>query len=394
MTDKNDPNTSPRKEERVQYVPVQYVDAPMNEDEIDLFDLIETIWKSRKTIYISVSIFLVIGLFHFLTGPEEYESEAILIQEAQQDMSSNLRFLQQIGGFNIGGGSQSPGQISSSLYPRIVESVEFQHQLLQNEVEFETMGQRMTLYEYFTEYYEPPFRKKVYRFLRNYTIRLPITIYQNIKSLFLAETTGEKLVYEIDSGNNIIQLNPAVRSAISEMRTRVFVDFDGGLIVVKTRLPDASAVAQVNSLLIEQIQNFVIDYRSEKARQNLEYVESMYQDAKERYEDAQRAFAIFQDQNRGQLTAVATTELERLQDERNLTFGIYNSFAQRLEEARLRLQEDTPVFSQLQKSNLPHAPVKSSQFIVIASILLGGFIGIFWIFAKKVTDTIRGRLIL
>lgn len=386
MTD--DPKSRPE----IQYLPVQYLDHPNNDDEIDLLQLVEEIWKGRKVILISTVLFFIVGFFHYMTGPEEYQSEAILLQEAQQpQMSANMRLLQQFGGGGSVGGSD-PGTLSANLYPRIIESVEFQHQLLLNEVEFESLGRRMMLYEYFIEEYKLPFRDRFYRTLRNYTIRLPITLYRNIRGLFSSAEEPPVPDFSIDADGNIMILNPFVRRAISQMRGRISVEFEGGFINVSATMPDPKAAAELNALLIAQIQEYVIDYRSEKARQNLEFTQLQYAEIEARYEEAQRALAQFQDQNRGQMTALARIEQERLQNERSLTFNLYNNFAQILETARLRLQEETPVFSQLQRPNLPHQPVNSSPLIVIAATLLGGFMGVFWIFGSKAFGAVRERI--
>lgn len=391
MTKENDPNSSPARHEKVQYVPVQYLDSPDRGDEIDLMDLIETIWNGRKTILKFIVIFMMIGLFHYLAGPEEYESEAILLQENQQGQAQNLRLLQSLSGINFGGGSESE-ILSASLYPRIIESVEFQHRLLQHEVMFETLEQSISLYRYFNEHYSPPFRDRFYRGIRNYTIRLPITLYRDVRNLFSTGDIEDGLEYSLGERAEILNLNSGVRRSINEMRGRITVDFDGSLITVKTRLPDASAAAEVNLILINLIQEYVISYRSEKARQNLDFVQSMYDNARERYEEAQFALASFTDANRGNLTAMARIEEERLQDERNLTFSIYNSIAQRLEDSRLRLQEETPVFSKLQNPNLPNSPVSNSFLVVIAGTLFGFAAGVFWIFFKNIAEAIKNRL--
>ncbi|MEX2410623.1 MAG: hypothetical protein WD607_04505, partial [Candidatus Paceibacterota bacterium] len=268
----------------------------------------------------------------------------------------------------------------------------FQHNLLLNEVEFESLGRRVMLYEYYIDIYEEPFRDRFYRGVRNYTLRLPVTSYRGFRNLFRedAETIPD---FNIDAEGEILILNSNVRRAISAMRTRVTVEFDQSFINVSARMPDPKAAAELNALLIEQIQDYVINYRSEKARQNLEYVEHQYRDIEERYEEAQRALARFQDENRGQMTALARIEEERLQNERSLTYNLYNNLAQRLEDSRLRLQEETPVFSKLQKPNLPHSPVGSSNLIVVASIILGGFMGIFWFFARIAYTAIKKRII-
>lgn len=391
MTKENDPKSVTSKKQSVQYIPVQYLDSPDKNDEIDLMELINTVWTKRKTILKFTIVFLLIGLFHFLAGPEEYQSEAILLQENQQGHAQNLRLLQSSSGINFGGMNESE-TLSVTLYPRIVESVEFQHRLLQHEVPFETLGETITLYRYFNEYYTPPFRDRFYATIRNYTIRLPITLFRNVQNLFTGSTPDTEFDYTLGERSDIINLNSGVRRAIGEMRGRILVEFEGSLITVKTQLPDPIAAAEVNLLLVNLIQEYVITYRSEKARQNLEFVQSMYDDAMSRYEEAQFALASFSDANRGQLTATARIEEERLIDEKNLTFSIYNSIAQRLEDSRLRLQEETPVFSRLQNPNIPNSAIGTSFIFVIASGMFGFFIGVGWVFVVKMVNNIKMNL--
>lgn len=386
-------NPNPKPE--IQYIPVPqgHYPYPDDDDEIDLIAMAKTVWEGRKLIGALMGVFFLFGLFHYLTGPEEFESEAILIQESTQpSVSANMRLLQQFGGISGGGGGTSDlGRLSPNIYPRIIESVGFQHNLLLNEVYFETLGESMTLYHYFIHVYEPPFRERFYRTIRNYTIRLPITLYRHVTSLFRERSEVEELDFVITEDGEILELNSQVRRAISEMRSRTNVEFDDSFINVNTRMPDARAAAQVNALLIRQIQDYVIDYRVEKARQDLQSIEQMYEESRERYDEAQRQLAQFQDENRGQMTALARIEQERLQNERSLTFGIYNSFAQRREDARLRLQEETPVFTQLQKPNLPHQPTSDSNLIIIIFTLLGAISAVGFIFTKKFWQENRHR---
>lgn len=384
------------KEQNIVYMSVPPEGPEHQEKEITFVELLEIIWNDRKILFLCLSVFFAVGFFHYLTEPEEYESEAILLQENNQQAVSGFQLFEQLGG--LGPRNIDDGSISSSLYPKVIESIEFQHNLLLNEVEFSGSNEKVMLYKYFINTYEKPFRDRFYQNVFNFTIGLPATLLRIIQKIFKKDSDSSVGTDEnsfddlnITQDGDILVLSPDVRSSIAEMRKRVAISIDQELINVTSRMPDPKAAAELNSLLIDQVQDYVTNYRIEKARKNLEYVEQQYQDVEDRYNQAQRELAKFQDENRGQLTAIARIEEERLQNQRTLTFSLYDNLAQRREDARLRLQEDTPVYSKLQKPNLPHTPIKSSPIVVIGITIAGGIFGIIWILIKNLIVAFKQR---
>jgi capsule polysaccharide export protein KpsE/RkpR len=147
------------------------------------------------------------------------------------------------------------------------------------------------------------------------------------------------------------------------------------------KLQDPRASAEMNRFLIERLKEYVIDYRLEKARQNLEFAEDQLEQARERFEETQVALAEFQDRNISLGTARAQIELERLQDEKNLAFNVYNAIAQQVEEARLALQEQTPIFKEVQAVNVPSEKSEPKRAVMmVVFTLLGGIIAFVYIF--------------
>lgn len=375
----------------VRYVPVEYPGDTDPEDEINLLDLIKTLWDGRKTIVITTAVFGFLGLFFYLFGPSDYESDAVLIQENQQGVSVQLQFLQNLGGFGGGSGGDLSGEvIPAGMYPDIVQSVEFQLRVINHEVEFEEDSLNITLLNYFETHYDPPVTEKVGSFLYDYTLGLPFTLYRGVKSLF-SNNTEQLVVVEEEDGQYLV-LNRLQRQAIKEMSERIILEMEGGLITVKTRLPDARAAAEVNRYVIELIQEYVIDYRIEKARQDLTFVEDQARLAKTRYDEAQRELAQFRDRNVSLATASAMTQQEELQNQRDIRFNIYNSLAQQVEQARIKLQEETPVFNVLQRPSVPSSASGGSKLLLILSIFLGVFFGIVWVFGRNVLGVIKEHL--
>ena len=74
------------------------------------------------------------------------------------------------------------------------------------------------------------------------------------------------------------------------------------------------------------------------------------------------------------------TEQERLQNEMNLSFQLYNTCAQQLQAAKAKVQLETPVFTII---NPPQVPLKRSKpskvTILAACIFLGAAIAAVWV---------------
>lgn len=398
MSDINKPDNSPEKrgsdEKQVRYVPVEYLDdIGRDENEISLLDLIKMIWDGKRLIMTSLVIFFVIGIFFYFFGHDEYKSESILIQEQQQSLNQAQRFAQQFGGL----GSQNfqqEGVLPPSLYPRILESSDFLIGVVMHEVEFESEGIRTTPLVYFNEYYQPPLTETVVDFVIDYTIKLPVTLYRGIKSLFSSDGTTD---FDYATAQDLrdarfLTLNRFERNALNHLRQRLSLNQDGNLVTFSVTMPDANAAAELNEFVINRMQDYVIDYRIEKYRLNLSYVEKQQEDARERYETAQFELAVFRDQNVNINTAVARSKQEELQNRRNVMFNVYNTLLQEVEQARIRLQEETPVFNVLQRPSLPHRTEQRGPILLIISIFLGLFVGLSVVFARNIWISVSSRL--
>jgi hypothetical protein len=345
-----EPNSSAgeKKQSDVRYVPVEVgqLHDYSADDKVNLIDLVKILWEGKRIIIAATILFTFIGMFVYLFGERQYTSDAIMLEEQRQTQLPNNRLLQQFGGGVID--MQSEG-IPSRLYPTIIESADFMLGVIEQEVEFESLGMAITPKKYFYEYYRPPLTERTSDFITDYTIKLPITLYRGVRGLF--SRTGDDLPIDqiaTEADTRFLSLDREQRRAIRMMRERIDLDLSGGLAKFTVDMPDAKAAAEINLIVIEQIQEYVIDYRLQKYRQNLEFVQKQKEDARERYEEAQLQLAQFRDRNVNINTAVQRIQQEDLENRRNITFNVYNNLAQDLEQTRTRLQEETPVFNVLQ----------------------------------------------
>jgi uncharacterized protein involved in exopolysaccharide biosynthesis len=361
----------------VRYVPVEYMPGMHDDDdEIDLMELAKRIWDGRWTIVKITGVFIALGLFWALFSPEEFESEAILMPEIQAQQPGGAgRLLQQFGGAfglgNIGRGEMPQGTIPPMIYPRIVNSLSFQLELLNHEVHFRDYGVTTTWPDFLENHYSKPLTAHAV----DLTVGLPFTILRGIRGI---GSEDEALGIQDDPLEaQFLTLTRRQQELVNDLRDRISVsqDQETGLLTTRVKLQDARASAEMNRFLIERLKEYVTDYRVEKARQNLEFAEQQMEEARERFERTQLALADYMDRNIRITTERARVELERMQDEKNLALNVYNSLAQRVEEARLSLQEQTPIFKEVQAVNVPseRSEPKRGRMMIIFTLLGGIF---------------------
>lgn len=361
-------------------VPVEEWDEREDgENEIDLIELAKYIWDNRSTIYKFTAVGVVLGLAVALLSPKEYKSGATLMPEVQSTESGASRLLQQYGGLlgmsgsaDLGGGGMIPPQ----LYPQMVQSLPFQLELLNTEMEFPRFETTATVYTFFDEVYTP----SVLSYAKEYTIGLP----GKLIGLLKEEEAPRPLPmgFETDS---VISVTKEQMQLIDNMRERVSVSLneETGVINLSVTMPDPDAAAQLAQKSIGLMREYVVNYRTRKAEEDLVYAREQMEGAKAEFEATQNKLAEFRDSNVNLSSARAQTQLQRLQSEYDLAFNVYNSLAQQVEQAKLKVQEQTPVVSVLQPVQVPVDDETSGALILIVLMMLSGIASIGWIFTKQ-----------
>ncbi|WP_265767728.1 Wzz/FepE/Etk N-terminal domain-containing protein [Fodinibius salsisoli] len=341
---------------------------------MDLVELFQTFWSERILIAKIVGAFLVLGLLVALLSPKEYSTSATLMPEAQSSQGAASSLLNQYGGLlGIGGGAASAGQegtIPPQLYPNVVESLPFQVELMNTPVRFASYDTTATPHLFFSEVRSPS--------ILSYLNPLKIL------GLFRGEEEEGPVITKVDR-DSVLHLSKEQMETVKKMRQRlsVGVDQETGVISVSSEFPDPQAAAEVGQAGIKLLKEYMREYRTQKATKDLEFVEEQVEKARERFEEAQDKLAQFRDNNLSLATAKAQTREQELQSQYDLAFNLYNSLNQQLQQARLQLQEQTPVFSVLQPVSVPLNDNTSGFLILMVSGILGGIIALGWVLVQS-----------
>ncbi|WP_319227439.1 Wzz/FepE/Etk N-terminal domain-containing protein [Draconibacterium orientale] len=355
------------------------------EDEIDLIALAKTLWNNRKFIIITVAIFMILGVAVALLTPKEYTASTTVVPQISDGSTKmgGLSSLAAMAGFNLNDMTGGSEELSPMVYPQIVKSVPFQLELMNTPFSFPEQKKPISFYTYFVEIKKPG----ILELLKKYTIGLPGVISKVIRG------NNNQSMYDEQSTIGYITLTKdqdEVRELLDEKISLDVNDKDGFLTLSVTTF-DSKLAAQMANKALELLQNYITTFRIEKASAQLKFIEERYNDNKIEFKKAQAALAEFRDKNKNVTSALARTQEERLQSDYQLAFDVYSGLAQQLEQARIQVKEDTPVFSVLKPVTVPLEDDNSGATTLVIFIFLGAIGAVGWLLGKEFLDTVKER---
>lgn len=291
-------------------------------------------------------------------------------QIGEEKSGGGLSGLAAMAGINLGGGG-SGDVLSPTVYPKILSSVPFQKELMQTEIKFEDYEQPVRLLDYYTN--EEYKKFSLLGAIKKYTIGLPGLIL----GAFRSEEEAPSLPASADSGIQTLTKEEDDCKKILAGQVSLTVNDKEGYISLSASMPEAVAAAQLAYKVQTMLQKYITEFKIEKARANLEFIEERYADAKAEFEQKQEELAQFRDANRNFASAVARTTEERLSNEYSVVLGVYSELAKQREQANIQVKEDTPIFAVVEPVTVPTERSKPKRALIcVAFTFLGGFCGI------------------
>ena len=305
-----------------------------NSDEIDLIELLKTAWNGRKQIIVISFVFVLAGVTSALLSATVYTSSTTFINSLGEPSSnSGLSGVASLVGINLGGIS-SGSEIPSTMYPQIGESVEFKRDLLDS-------------------YIDEKEQIKLEDFLTDYN-KIEKNVTENNKKLFVSEYEDELF----DVINDIVSIS---------------VNQKDGFITISANMPNSEYAANTCVNARDILQEIVINSRIQSAKQKLEYSEKQLASKRIEFEEIQNKLAYFNDSNLNLVTSSVINEREKIEAEFQILNAVMIELSKQVEQRKLQVSEDTPVFSILKEASMP---VRRSSPKRIQMVLIFGFIGL------------------
>lgn len=332
------------------------VQEPENDEiTIDWMDILRRIIAIRKTLYKAAGVGVVLGIIIALSIPKQYTVTVSLSPEMNGDKASGG--LASLASSFLGGGatSSSNDALNLTLAPNIVSSTPFILDLFDTRVQTLDGEQDTTLVAYLDEQKSPWF---------SYIIKAPSMAIGAIKSLFTEEADTTATL-------NPFQLTEKEAAKVKGLRQSILAEVDKktSMTTITVTLQDPKVTAIVADSVVGKLQQYIIDYRIKKAKEDCAYLEELYHERQQEYYDAQSKYAHYFDTNRNIAFQSVRAEQERLQNDMNLAYQVYSQVAQQLQVARAKIQEEKPVFAVVEPATVPLEPSGISRKVIFLGII-------------------------
>ncbi|MDE0471203.1 MAG: Wzz/FepE/Etk N-terminal domain-containing protein [Ekhidna sp.] len=330
----------------------------IKENEVDLIELLKSIWLKRLFIAKVSSIFFILGITIAFTSKVEYKSSCKLFPQSEESRTLNLNGLSRLGLLGLGGNFDDNNYLTPNLYPEIVRSTPFLDKLINTPVYFEKLDTAISSYDYFTKFHKP----SLIDYTLEYTIGLPGKIFKKDKNSIPGDNSQIKRYSNEKWG---LIRNYAKRLSVS-------VDPETSIVTIETELPDPTAAAMITTHLVENLTKNIIEYKIEKAKFNLSFIQERFIEVEKEYKIKQKQLARFSDRNRNITNSIVQNEYERLKNDLDISFEVYKGLAIQLEQAKIEVKKETPVFVVLEPAKVPVNKSKpKKKIIILVSFFLG-----------------------
>ena len=214
------------------------------------------------------------------------------------------------------------------MYPQVIQSVKFKRLLLDKVID---SNNNLTLKDFIVEYYS-----------------IQETNEENISDLGM--TIKEEKCFAILS--DIVDVS---------------VNQKDGFITINSEMPLAKYSAIIAKFSRDILQNIIIENKIESARQNLIFSQSQLIEKKKEFDDIYSKLAFFSDSNLNSVNSFVLNEKNKLASEFQIISAVVEEISKQVEQAKIQLKRDTPVFSTIQEAVIPieRSSPKRTQIVII-----------------------------
>ena len=243
---------------------------------IDIMALLRGLWDGRKTIFICLGIFIVLGLVAALSMKRTYSVTTVMVPQ-MGDAKSGLGGLAALAGFDMGAASNN-GELSPLIYPQIVSSVPFRLEMMHTPLHYQKCDTLISMFDYAKAKYEKP---SVFSYVMKYTIGLPGVILGSLSS------KPKEVTLPGGNGTDDGTPKPVVVSMdeykmLQGMGQVISLDVDKkeGYITMHVNGSEPIQTAELALKAQQLLQDEVTRFRTEKSQSELEYIQARYDEAK------------------------------------------------------------------------------------------------------------------
>lgn len=338
--------------------------------QIDVVAIAKTMWQNKKAYIIVLPVVAILSYLIIVCVPRTYTSTVKLAPELSSFNSNSLTDLASSFGFDMGGSKAGGDAIFPELYPDLIESNDFVTSLFDVNVKSKDGKINTTYYNYLSTMQKAPWW---------------IKLYYSIKSLFSSEKGTMGKQQKVNPFMLTKKQDEVVKGISSLIKCNV--DKKDYVISISVEDQDPLICATVADAVRQRLQQFITEYRTSKARTDLEYYQRLCKDAKEKYEKVRRTYGSYSDANQDVILESYKLKENDLENEMQLLYNNYTALTTQVQQAQAKLLMQTPAFTTLQNASVPLKPTGPKRMIFALTWTLIAFVIMTLFFIRNIIFT-------
>lgn len=334
---------------------------------VDIFVIWNRIWQKKKLFCIVGVVSFILACLWNLPMPRFYQCHVVLAPENTSGSSGVMGNMAAMMGIDLNG-DISGDAIVPELYPKVLQSNDFVRKLIDIRVKSKDGEIDTTYYAY-----KHKFQKG------NPVIKTLGKVPKAIIGLFKKkERKGKETSEDIDLFNLTKEQNDVFNSIMNTVGCSV--EMKTGLITISVTEQDPLICATIADSVRAKLQDFITEYRTNKARNDVEYYKKLTAEAKLSYEKARQGYGSYADQNTDVVMQSYKLKEADLENDMQLKFNAYSAMRNQLQMAEAKLQERIPAFTVIQGATVPQSPAGPKRmlnilvFMIFSSVVTGLYV--------------------
>ncbi len=329
----------------------------LNRNETIDFRKVSSLLRAKKKTFFKVwAITFVVASAYIVCLPRYYTSEIKLAPEMESAIAEgSIGSLAASFGIDIGSMATSDA-ISPELYPELLATNDFVALLFPMTVESKDGTIKTSYYEYMAKHQKTAWWGGIFK---------------AIGSIFKSddeEGGGNRNPNEIDP-LNMTKKQSRIAETVKD-KIGCSIDRKTSLITINVTDQDPRICATIADSIRIKLQEFIIDYRTKKARIDVEYFQELVKKSKQEYDEARYRYYSYSDAHMNSvLERVRSTQTD-LENDMQLKYTSYTAYNTQLQAAQAKLQQRTPSFTLLQGASIPVKPAGPKRMIFVISMLI------------------------
>lgn len=339
---------------------------------IDLKKVIRKLLEKRKMIIISTIAAGILSSALIVCVPRGYTSQVMLAPEDDGSSGSTLSDIASSFGFDFGA-MRSSDAIYPLLYPDLFDSNDFIVGLLETRVKTLDCSLDTTYLEY----------------LMNHQKYSPWgVVFKKISGLKRHKPHVTDAIPRRKDGIDPFMLTYKEFRIVKDVKENIkcTVDKKTNVITIKVTDQDPLICATMADSACSRLQNFITQYRTSKARADLEYYSKLTEDAKQEYRDAVKEYSDYCDSHKGMVLQSYISRRDELESDKDAKYNTLTALNAQIQTAKARIQEKTPAFTILQNASVPVKASSPKRMVFVFLMTMLAFFVSSFVALKKVLD--------